>query len=185
MLRIDRPVIVDHSVAALALADGDYTVAALLTALGISNVSELCWLVGPSGEQRNKVSAEAFGELANNTAKAYAVFALTFQFAAGSGAAPWADADSVQVAKLVNGTATIGTKAGAGSPSSASRFADTMTLTKSDYHADLIAALGGDSSAHSPANDTVARLTLGEVGLCDALAFESETGLMWRVSVGA
>lgn len=185
MITTRRPVIVDHSVASHTLADGDYTVAALLSALGIGSVSELAWLTAPGDGQANKLIAEAFGELAADTAKTYKVFALTFQFAAGNGAPSWANADSVQVQQLVSGTATIGTKTGAGSPSSSNLFADTMTLTKSDYHADLIAALGGDSAAHSPADNTVARLVIGETGLCHALAFESQTGLLWRVTVGA
>lgn len=186
MITARRPVIVDHSVASPSLADGDYTVAALKTALGIATLSELVWLTGPGDAQANKISAEAFGALNADTGKTYQVVALTFQFAAGSGAAAWEAADSVQAVTLLSGTATTGTKTGAtdGSPGPSYRFADTISLTKSGFHADLIAALGGDSAVHSPADNTVARLLIGETGLCHALAFLSEEGLLWRVSAG-
>lgn len=184
MITHGQPTLIDHSVSALALADGDIALASLLTGLGIADIGELV-SCGREGFRLNKCEAEACGVLADNAAKDFAVFAGVFIYANEQDHVPV----GATLTKLVTGTATIGTKTGiaGGLADDTHLFADTLaTVTETAFYADLKGAYGSDSiGTHSPADNTVAKLIIPETGLADFLAFESVTGLKWRVRMGA
>lgn len=181
MLLHSRPQIFAHRLDTLAIADGDWTIANLLGSSGanVGAVGDLI-ILGNDGRRMPRIIAEACSDTLSADATAnYALHAVTLH--------QGVNGTTATTMRLGTGTATIGTKTGVagGVPDNTHRFADALTWTETGYYADLRAGLqGAEAAVHSPADNTIARLIVGDVGFADALLLESVAGLKWRVMVG-
>ena len=182
MLHHGPATLLEHDVSSLALVEGDLTLAALKTGLGISSETEVLSL-GKDGNRLTRVVAEAVtSSLAEDAAPTFAVWAGAWLY--GDTDATRNDRVGATLFKIATGTATIGTKTGidgAAPVDDTYTFADAITLTQAEYHVDLQSALGSAApKAHSPGSNSVARIVIDELGAADFVAIESTTGLHWR-----
>lgn len=117
-----------------------------------------------SGEKFRGLELTPFGAGSANQTFDYKVWVVKRGFSNFNGSTP-ADYDQQL---WCSGTVTLGTKAGvatSGGPLSTDLLGDTITVTASAYATASVAAYGGLlPSAHSPADDTEARLFIPDLG---------------------
>lgn len=175
LLRVAEPA----ARASASLADGFLNAAAWLAARQSAGVFVL-GLGRPGAERKRGAEIVFFGTGAADATGSYRVLAAN-ALALGPGNTKDAPGD-VLLSLVAFGGFTLGTQAGAAGSVvlAAERFADTVTVTATSASttpkgagAARTAAFGGlDPSAYSPADNTVARLFIPELGAADELVVE-------------
>ena len=183
MLMHNRPEIIDHTRASLGITDGAHAIGDILGSsegVGVDSIAGLIQLGRTDRRLARLVAAPCSGSLAAEAAADYARHAGVY---IGDPQKP----TGITTMRLGGGTVTIGTATGIadGTPNEGPRFGDTITWSESDYYVELRAALSApEIQVHSPANNTIARLLVGDVGFADVLLLESVAGLKRRVVTG-